>query len=405
MGRYKELLTKWKLEGLDFSREELTLELERQGIRTLCRPEHYICMQEQQEHTTVSKRQRPLDEVPIIERQQERGPPLVSKENVHRFLSNGKFPLVPFCKKCNTSNSNAPYHHTLCPKHHEFDHSGAKEKMTVLLAGFRDGCLACSSHLTNGRKSPSLKHNDKCSDSAGIRKVNIMKELTEGKHNNETRFNAEEKRLSANSDRKEENEETCVPFVLDQNGERERTKLSRENIKNDKEPRAVHVITSLKTNGSDPSKVNPTRAGVTVSQQPNALNGSQNIVMSNFTTSTDDNSAAKWVSCPNPWGDHSHREGDSVLISPFAYKVANTSFSHASKRFVKDPFANSSNYHQSHFPPEFGCQVLQLTRDPSALRSWGFSFKYHELGGACLISDVEPLSPAGSAVRPFKDAL
>ena len=136
-----------------------------------------------------------------------------------------------------------------------------------------------------------------------------------------------------------------------------------------------------------------------VSPETNEQDRSHNIDISNYHILTDDTSVAKWVSCPNPWGDHSHREGDFVLMSPFDYKVAYESIRNASKRFVHDPFANNSSYYQSHIAPENGYQVLQLTRDSLALRSWGFSFKYHDFGGACFISKVEPSSPAGSAVR------
>ena len=68
-------------------------------------------------------------------------------------------------------------------------------------------------------------------------------------------------------------------------------------------------------------------------------------------------------------------------------------------RFTMSPFKSSSSpYYNTHVPPEMGYRVLQLVRDRTALRQWGFTFCRHDFGGACLVHDIEPCSPADAAV-------
>ena len=116
---------------------------------------------------------------------------------------------------------------------------------------------------------------------------------------------------------------------------------------------------------------------------------------------TDDISVPKWVPCTNPWGDRAHCDGDFTLFSTADYTSAFEVYGSNPKRFVMSPFdTESSLYHKTHFSQEEGgFRVLQLTRDRLALRSWGFRFCCHDFGGACLVTEVEPMSPADSAVR------
>lgn len=106
-----------------------------------------------------------------------------------------------------------------------------------------------------------------------------------------------------------------------------------------------------------------------------------------------------WIAAPNPWGDH-QCDGDFVLLSPRDYQKAQTIHGRMAKRFTMNPFeSEASPYYQSHTPPSDGHSVVVLMRDRLSLRSWGFSFCLHENGGACLIDDIEPMSPAQSAVQ------
>ena len=106
---------------------------------------------------------------------------------------------------------------------------------------------------------------------------------------------------------------------------------------------------------------------------------------------------SKWVQCKNPWGPEEILESDVVLITP------NRGLGHhetlfSVSRYEFEPFAESSDYRVTHNTPEDGLHVLRLERDPFAKRSWGFTVRRHEFGGACLVESVDPLSPAETAV-------
>jgi hypothetical protein len=68
---------------------------------------------------------------------------------------------VPFCKKCNASTSTttsssstqggALLHHPWCPKHAQFQSSGAKERLILIMSGVQDSCPACMYEYYHGR--------------------------------------------------------------------------------------------------------------------------------------------------------------------------------------------------------------------------------------------------------------
>lgn len=139
-------------------------------------------------------------------------------------------------------------------------------------------------------------------------------------------------------------------------------------------------------------------------------------VITEFTSQADTNndlyvpSGSKWLSCPNPWGKIGHEEGDIVIISPFesmnAHDLISTFHQDPNgcppKRFTCKPLAKHSSYLKSHRSPDRGgYTVLRLTRDRAGLIPWGFTVRCHEFGGACLVDNVEPLSPADRAVSFF----
>ena len=71
-----------------------------------------------------------------------------------------------------------------------------------------------------------------------------------------------------------------------------------------------------------------------------------------------------------------------------------------SARFSLNPFDGSSSYRSTHQHP--GIIVLCLRRDPSAQTPWGFEVSCDEFGHACLVKDVQPMSPASEAVSLLK---
>lgn len=113
---------------------------------------------------------------------------------------------------------------------------------------------------------------------------------------------------------------------------------------------------------------------------------------------------SKWLPCSNPWGKVGHEDNDFVILSPFQsetlHDVLRTN-NHLKmpKRFVANPLEVGSPYHATHCSPaRGGYSVLRLRRDRASLRPWGFTVRLHEFGGACLVDNIEPLSPAEAAV-------
>jgi len=105
-----------------------------------------------------------------------------------------------------------------------------------------------------------------------------------------------------------------------------------------------------------------------------------------------------WVPCANPWGPSGYQEGDVVLVTPSG-GFTNHETIYGGDRFTVSPFGSDSDYDNTHRTPSEGFDVILLTRDPNAEHPWGFTYRRHEFGGACLVASVDALSPAASAVR------
>ena len=113
-----------------------------------------------------------------------------------------------------------------------------------------------------------------------------------------------------------------------------------------------------------------------------------------------EDSSTLWEQCGNPWGDIGITEEDHVIITPCSglNPTEVTIASLALPAFDSNPFDENSPYRQTHQQPEVGVRALKLRRDVMAMQPWGISFKRHEFGGACLVTSVDPISPAAAAV-------
>ena len=69
-----------------------------------------------------------------------------------------------------------------------------------------------------------------------------------------------------------------------------------------------------------------------------------------------------------------------------------------SERFTDNPFSSYPRYMTTHASPCDGFHILVLRRDALCKLPWGFEWKRHAFGGACLVSQVDALSPAQAAV-------
>ncbi len=268
----------------------------------------------------------------------------LSKEDIDLALKGMKYPVLPCCKKCNNKTSDAKFHHYLCPKHSDFEGSGAKDKLVILLAGIRDKCEGCRYEFETGKKFKG-KHNTKCS--------RLSRESVKSKNNVSRNRSQVNTKIKA-------------------------TATSKKDQK--KEPKAIKVVpvTPIVTNSITPMSTRDQALPLFLTDDPKP----------------------SWVQCPNPWGDRAHNDGDFVLMSPECYQLAYETQGSNPKRFISDPFGHrKSQYFKTHKSPNDGYRVLKLTRDKLALRSWGFEFSYHDFGGACLVTEVEPFSPAEAAVR------
>ena len=375
----------------------------------------------------------------------------LSQGEIDRALNGRGFPKMPCCRKCSNPSLSVQNHHFLCSKHHDFRNSGSKEKLIILLAGVRDGCEACIYEMENGRKKSSLGHNLKCemsskkpsSKTAGSKaasKAPSKKSSVSGTSSSGARKKASEKTSDSVASKKVvQTKRTSATSGISKQGAPKKRKGAKASSEDTGEPSnsntksvSTSKIASAKrveatearggniqhygTAASTPTiadakKVQEIEKGggniqhnsVQVTPAPNDPVSEQPSCEARRTPLllTDDTSVPKWVSCPNPWGDRAHCDGDFVLSSTADYTSAFEVYGSNPKRFVMSPFdTESSLYHKTHFSQkECGFRVLQLTRDRVALRSWGFRFCCHDFGGACLVTEVEPMSPAESAVR------
>jgi hypothetical protein len=320
----------------------------------------------------------------------------LTKNEIQLALEGKRFPITPSCKKCNSMFRDVKFHHHLCPKHQDFDSSGARDKLVIILAGVRDKCQACIYEFETGRKS-SGKHTNKCgrshiSDSQSARSKR-MKTSNQKKH---TKTDVSKVKYER---RKESNVSTYKrrsKKVVIEKEDVDKIRAKKRSYLMTKKAPLKKSITKKAAEVVDVVPVTPT---IYADSTPKPFLMNEN---PSSLCLTDDTSIAQWVSCPNPWGDRVHGDGDFVLMSPACYKSAHEVQGTNPQRFILNPFqSDSSQYNKTHKSPSEGYRVLQLTRDALALRSWGFTFTYHDFGSACLVTEVEPLSPAESAVRKY----
>jgi len=291
----------------------------------------------------------------------------LSKQEIESALKQNRFPNVPYCRKCKGIEG-IMFHHFLCPMHHEFDSTGAKEKLKILIAGVSYKCDACIEEYESGKRS-NTPHNSKCGRSRSLKRI-----------------------CMGNDEHKKKKRPMKISSLTEREGY---THASLPNkLKCQTVGRKAETSNRKKT-----SKINSVASVTPVASMQGFLNYYKNEEAKAPILLTDACSVPIWTPCPNPWGDRSHTDGDFVLVSPSDYARALEYQGPRPLRFTMNPFEfETSPYYQTHKSSLEGCSVLQLKRDCLALRSWGFTFSYHDFGGACLVTEVEPLSPAEGAV-------
>ena len=255
--------------------------------------------------------------------------------------------VVPFCRACLYPSE---VHHSLCPKHPLFSKSGALEKLERIRRGLLIGCAYCTTQYETGTSGKdNVQHSIQCARMERVRRRMADDDTANQGEIVERQFC--------------EGGETCITL----NAFESRTPSAMANSKRRAKSK---VVTPDVLDGEE--------------DRPNTcLDGSMTVVR------------PTWKSCENPWGKVDYEEGDVVILGDVGF--TNHEVLAPGRRFVVDPFRVESGYHETHFSPGEGVHVLKLTRDALANFSWGFTIEHHDFGGACLITSIDPNSPASAA--------
>jgi hypothetical protein len=318
---------------------------------------------------------------------------------------------VPFCSYCNGRSTKGAVHHAWCPKNKQFVKSGADKVLNRIRLGVRLGCSACNEEYQKGRSVVENEHTKTCqihqkdtlSGKKESRNYNSLESSETGKRNKPSISpDSEESQQSDGSAECDDDESVyqnpSPPFVSSRkfvvlgknyDGKNDESKSNNKKRKSSivnathtkkmkKHERLVFVGSEI-VKPSDTLKALPYNDEEEVDLLP------------------DDKLTSSWEDCIDPWGRERQVEDDITVYNADIALCHHESIV-PSPRFEIDPFAVSSRYRKTHSTPEEGFQPIVLQRDPLAQRPWGFSWKRHEFGGACLVTSVEPLSPAEAAV-------
>ena len=316
--------------------------------------------------------------------------------------------IVPFCFACRAKSK---IHNALCPKHPQFSTSGAPEKLELLRRGLNLGCQACIFHFNKGYPDKRCEHSDGCECKQGIKKdegkvrikkhihSKVIKSLVTDSPQNEV-F------LSTSSGRKVKMSEKgkTAKIELSDTGSLASDNSSRKPTKGSQQ---MVSLLGPATAPSETNKARTTKKSFTSKARPSNVPVLCKKNEAGKTTREDSRTASeipesnttvkqRWIKATNPWGSYEYNNGDIVLALPIdGFTSHEVAFS--GKRFTEKPFAHNSVYMETHVLPEDGVLLLQLARDRLSSTPWGFMFCSHEFGGACIVTCVDPLSPASNA--------
>lgn len=406
--------------------------------------------------TTVQKQQErkspfPTTTLPLKKSSHENTP----SSNKSPSLETTTIPttVVPFCRACRNPGATGCAHHALCPKHPQFDNSGAMEKLQLICRGIEMNCPACQHHYRHGRApSTEMSHVSKCPrrkqplrqngqvlgmvdpvlappviTSTGRDDANKSDSLAVGTTEKKTTFNKKSEKKKTKSKRKNveasqgsqsvtfassadgqmqdataATQDTFVSAAASSSGPRKKSRYNYDQeSESDNDTKERTTLPSSQRSSLTRSKFTETGFDVPLvvdTKKKQSLDSKKKTKKSAQGAKSDAQIKPNWVPCENPWGSSGYEEGDVVLVTPSG------GFSHhetiyRGSRFTVSPFGSDSDYGVTHRTPSEGFDVILLSRDPNAEHPWGFEFRRHEFGGACLVTSVDPLSPAASAVR------
>ena len=351
-------------------------------------------------------------------------PTSVAKKAASKGKSDSK--CHPFCSKCCHPSKFIPMHHPWCPQHQQFEVSGSKEILEGLCKGAELNCRVCKEEYSSGRTISDGIHRINCPRLSLTKKADpptVQKPQTSSKSNasqslqlistrgrairpttkvrfasadvlatmaghddsSVSEFEAPEPKTAKTRD----NAKTILATTKQSKGkvsEHGKTKRSKKNGKG-------LLSTALK---KTPSK------GRSKNEQP--CRSSSGVVISIDTSdivldaSFDMNDIEPiWKTSESPWGLDSVKDSDTIVFAP-NLPLSQQEGAFLSDRFAYDVFSSHEQYCKTHTQPEEGYHQLIIRRDTLCRTPWGFSVCRHDIGGACLVEDVVPMSPAAMAV-------
>lgn len=307
--------------------------------------------------------------------------------------------VVPFCLKCNTppGTRQPRMHHAWCSRNDFFRSSGAQDIMKRLEHGLEVDCTACRTEYQTGRLLTRVpKHNTACltyqervkqrqEPQKTAKKTQNKKELKKG-----SRKPSSSGYLTLSSDSGDSDDMDDVSCYKPRKRKSKIHILSAVTLPASNKCRKTQKASKSTPKTSRPKQQNASRVTPLAPRNNTPSVGiaeEQNQVVK-----------ANWVSYDeNPWGPPGHMDGDVSLYGPQRGMGHYETLSR-SRRYVLDPFAQSSAYRNTHCTPQEGFTMLSLRREPLSTFPWGFKVVRDEFGHACLVESIDSLSPAAAAV-------
>jgi hypothetical protein len=309
----------------------------------------------------------------------------------------------PFCRKCTITGQPIAMHHAWCPKNGQFEVSGAKEILKDLRCGLALKCEVCKAEYASGRSIKDGIHRLECPRRIPVDKMATQKKSSQ-KTPTKTKAAGTSTALVSTSGRKIR-PTAKVRFaskstlsLLGSQGEDD-SELSEYDLE-EVEP-TKRIASKKSTNSSQgrsaAKKTSSNAAKDSNQHSPRAVDLSEELEALLEIEKDPDAIEVTWNVSDDPWGPESLENWDRVVFCS-TLPLTQQEGVLLSERFVHDPFSSHPRYCKSHTTPEEGSHALVLHRTALCNASWGFSVDRHEFGGACLVKDVTPMSPASVAV-------
>lgn len=352
----------------------------------------------------------------------------------------------PFCRKCNDSSGRIPSHHAWCPKHVHFDISGAREIMEEIQEGMDVNCKTCLEEYQIGRtirdgihglgcsrrppdsKMPAQGKQTKQQKPAGkssMKKKPVTKSSSKGRTIRPTSKVEDTLDLAAFAT---VDDSAVSDFEADLKAKSKPAPSKRGHVDKGAKASNKRKANPAKTGDSKRKKTGKVtkpmasegRAKVTdeaahqdkprSSQQGQGQNSGRRRGEFGASCShvggdgddeelsvhSDEELETSWESSENPWGSD-YKDGDVVVFAP-KLPIEEQESALLSMRFERDPFDAYPRYRTTHTTPDEGLHTLVLRREILGNCPWGFYVYRDDLGGACLVKDIVPMSPADAAV-------